>query len=463
MNEDRSSASYERIAKYVAGLIRSGVLQSGDRLPSLRQVSHRNRVSLATTIQAYRWLEERDLIFARPGSGFFVTAGRDGSIMQDMSEAGMHAAEPLPDDAAFELWLPPRPAADLLPEHRLSRLIGAMVRRHPSVITQLTDPAGDHDLRRQIARRSMSLGHDCHAGGIVITSGGLEAMTLALRAVAEPGDAIAVESPCSASTLGVLRSLGLVPVEVDATTKDGIRLDRLYETLATRDIRACLFATNCSDPLGYVMSEASKRELMSILAEHAVPLVENDILGDLGYETRPFPAAAFATSDNTLVCSSFTYTLGPGLRLGWLVPGKYLGRVMDLKAASSVAPPPLIQQAVANYLQGSGFERHLRALRRALQARGGELAQAVRTCFPPATRLHPPAGGSALWIELPPGADACSLRERAPGTGLDWVPGCRFTTTRKLCRFMRLPATEVWGQTMHARIEALAKQVAQMT
>ena len=459
MHEDRSPPIYEGIARRMADLIRSGMLRSGDRLPSLRQVSRQSRVSLATVIQAYRWLEEHDLIIARPGSGFFVTCGAQGTTMQGTAGGVMLAGDPRHYDKASELCLPPRPASDLLPEHRLSRLIGAMVRRHPSMINHETDPAGDHELRRQIARRATNLGLDCHAGDIVITSGGLEAMTLALRAVAEWGDAIAVESPCSAATLGLLRSLGLVPVEVDATSKHGIHLDRLDEMLTTRDVRACLFATNCSDPLGYVMSDANKRDLMRILARHGIPLVENDVLGDLVYGERPSPAAAFAKQQNTLVCSSFTYTLGAGLRLGWLAPGKYLARILELKAASSVSPPPLIQCAVADYLQGSGFERHLRALRRTLESRADDLAQAIDTYFPADTHLYPPAGGSSMWIELPLNADACSLWEHSPGTGVDWVPGCRFTTNRTLCGFMRIPATEVRGHAMDARITALAAQV----
>ncbi|EWG98655.1 aminotransferase-like domain-containing protein [Halomonas sp. BC04] len=463
MREDRSPLIYEGIAKRTADLIRSGMLRSGDRLPSLRQVSRQNHVSLATAIQAYRWLEERDLIFARPGSGFFVTYGEHGTAMQGEAGAVMLSADSRPYDTASELWLPPRPASGLLPEHRLSRLIGAMVRRHPSMINYETGPAGDHDLRSQIARRATSLGLDCHPEDIVVTSGGLEAITLALRAVSERGDAIAVESPCSAATLSVLRSLGLVPMEVDATREHGIHLGRLDEMLTTRDIRACLFATNCSDPLSYVMSDASKRDLMRILARHGVPLIENDILGDLAYGERPSPAAAFAVQDNTQVCSSFTYTLGAGLRLGWLAPGKYLARVLELKAASSVSPPPLIQCAVADYLQGSGFERHLRALRRALELRTEVLAQAVSAYFPPATRLYPPAGGSSMWIELPPSSDACSLWERSPGNGIDWVPGCRFTTSRTLCDFMRIPATEVRGHAMDARITALGTQVKRMS
>ncbi|WP_245795444.1 PLP-dependent aminotransferase family protein [Thioalkalivibrio denitrificans] len=327
------------------------------------------------------------------------------------------------------------------------------------MISENTDPRGDNLLRRQIARRTAALGLDCRAEDIVITSGGLEAMTLALRAVAEVGDAIAVESPCSAATLGVLRSLGLAPVEVHATPEHGILLDQLEDILTTREIRACLFSTNCADPLGYVMPEPDKRVLMHILAHHGVPLVENDVLGDLAYGARPSPAAAFAANDNVLVCSSFTYTLGSGLRLGWLAPGKYRARVLELKAASSVAPPPLIQRAVAEYLQGSGFERHLRALRRALEAQTDDLAQAVRASFPGTTRLYRPAGGSALWIELPPGADACLLQERSPRTVVDWVPGCRFTTSPTLCNFMRLPATDVRGHALDARIAALATQV----
>lgn len=455
MSADESSG-YRGIARQVADRIRSGALQPGDRLPSLRQVSRRNGVSMATAIQAYRWLEEHDLIFARPGAGFFITAG-------DRGPTAKGAADPAPVGSVAEPWLPPRPATDLLPERRLSRLIGTMVRRYPSVLSTDTEPTGDYGLRRQIARRAADLGVDCHPGEIVITSGGLEAMTLALRAVAAPGDTVAVESPCSAPTLGVLRSLGLVAAEIEASAEHGIRLDRLDRVLATRDVRACLFATNCADPLGYVMSRSGKRALMHLLARYGIPLVENDILGDLGYGTRPCPAAALDPSGNTLLCSSFTYTLGPGLRLGWLLPGRYLERVLELKAASSVAPPPLMQRAVADYLRGSGFERHVRSLRRSLETRADHLARAVQAVFPSATRLHPPAGGSSLWIELPSGTDACALRESAACTGLDWIPGCRFTASRRLCTFMRLPAAEAWGRSMEARVLALAAQVARMT
>lgn len=463
---DDGSRSYLNTALRIAVMIHCGTLRPAERLPSLRQISRHRNISLATALQAYRWLEDRELIFSRPGSGFYVASdlpvGRNPDLSDIVGSDHPSLFSHSPNHTVPDWQLPCAPAAPLMPGRRISRIIGSMARRHPFLIAEPGPALGEPELRRQIARRAMAYGCEPAASDIIVTTGEMEAITLALRAVTMPGDLIAVESPCSSATLKIITQLGLEPIEIPATAGQGICIDRLESALGAHDIRACLFTTNCADPLGYVMSDGLKGEIMRLLERRGIPLVENDILGELAYDERPRLASSFARTDNTLICSSFAYTLGSGLGLGWIVPGRYMGRVLELKVASSVTPPALMQRAVAEYLRGSGFDRHVRRLRRALKDQGQRLAGMVEQHFPSGSQVHQPRGGAALWVELPSSVDAEALHAEAQPHQVDFVPGTRFTAGNDYRHCLRLCSGEPWSNGVEIRVQALGDRAAEL-
>src|SRR5262249_14981192 len=150
-----------------------------------------------------------------------------------------------------------------------------------------------------------------------------------------------------------------------------------------------------------------------------------DVYGDLPHDDdRPRPAKAFDRDGWVMCCSSFSKTLAPGYRVGWVMPGRFYERVEELKFTTTVASPTITQIAVAAFLDSGGYERHLRKLRRAFAAQVAAVQEALVRHLPRGTRVSRPTGGFLLWVELPEGSrNAVDLQRAALERGISIAPG----------------------------------------
>jgi DNA-binding transcriptional MocR family regulator len=199
-----------------------------------------------------------------------------------------------------------------------------------------------------------------------------------------------------------------------------------------------------------------------VLTRADVPLIEDDIYGDLQHDGgRPVAAKAFDRHGNVLLCSSFSKTLSPGLRVGWVVAGRHHARVTQLKFVNTIATATLPQAAIADFLARGGYDRHLRRLRAALCARISAYSEAVRRYFPPGTRLSTPTGGFVLWVRLPGGVDALRLYQRAQDRGINITPGPAFSCgLGKFRDCIRLSCGAPLDAAMEAALKTLGRETA---
>ena len=295
---------------------------------------------------------------------------------------------------------------------------------------------------------------------VVITSGCQEALTLALRAVTQPGDVVAVESPAFYGLLHALDSLGLEALEIPAHPRDGLALDALGFALDRWPVRACVLVPNYSNPLGYCMSDDAKRALIDLLGKHSIPLIEDDVYGDLGFsQHRPSTCKGLAPHADILYCSSFSKSLSPGLRIGWISAGRHHARVEYLKYVSSIASPTAPQLAVAELLASGRYERYLREVRGKYQTAVARMSDAVMKLFGEGTRISQPQGGFVLWVELPEGTDSFALARRALSQGISVAPGPLFSASGKFRNFIRLSCARAWDVRLERALVTLAKLV----
>lgn len=449
MNEEL--LRYEKLAGELAGMIGSGVLNPGDRLPSVRRLSKERRLSVSTVVQALRQLEDRGLIEARPQSGFFVQraqAMRAEPVVRSTPEASM------PVDISQRLVRVLRagaktgvaplaaalPAPELLPVGALQRLYAGVARRMPKLLEggshiNTDEPA----LVRQLVRRSLAWGGPIAAEEFVITNSCTEALGLCLRAVTKPGDTVAVESPAYYLMLQLLETLGLKALEIPTDPRTGMSVEAL--DLATRNggIAACLIVANGSNPLGCVMPDDRKRQFSALTAARGVAVIEDDIYGDLhlGSE-RPWPIKAFDKTGNVMLCSSFSKSLSPALRIGFVAAGRHRAAIALQKTITSGGTNPITQHVLAEYLESGAYERHLRTLRRAYLQQVETMRLAVSRHFPAATRITQPQGGYVLWVELPESIDTAKFYEQAVAENLAYVPGDLFSASGMYRNCLRL-------------------------
>ena len=466
---------YRRIAGDIAAQIRLGTYRPGSRIPSLRRLQVQYGVSLTTVVEACRQLENDGLIHARPQSGHYVRL--PGAVACPEPDASTSSIEARRVDASLAVRLnlgignPQRPTlgaavqgSELMPIAALNRLMGQVLRQQPESCHSYDAPPGSPALRRVIAQRGMEAGYNVSPDEIVITSGAKEAVYLSICAVTRPGDTVAIESPAYYALLEVLESLGLRVVEIATHPRLGINLDDLAMVLQSQPIAAVVLVSNFSNPTGACMTDEAKQQLVDLLERHRLPLVEDDVYGELVFEGhRPKAIKAFDRSGLVLYCSSYSKTLSPGLRVGWSIPGRYQNEIELLKLVVNQATATAPQLTIAAFVEGGGFDRHLRRVRRMYHHQMAEMIQAVTRHFPADTRSTHPTGGHVLWLQLPHGVDAMELYVTASTFGIRIAPGPMFSPSGGYQNFIRLNTGFPWSAQTDDQVRVLGDLVGQLT
>ncbi|WP_367156114.1 PLP-dependent aminotransferase family protein [Methylomonas sp. HYX-M1] len=463
---------YENLAEHLLNAIAQNLYRPGERMPSVRQLSQQHRVSTATAVSALRRLEDQGHIEARQRSGYYVRA-RTRSPLQEPAMSAPPREPTLVTGQELVLRLikaanNPKivqlgaavPAAAFLPTRKMAQISASVARRYGQRLAHYEFPPGAPELRRQIARRMSEQGCPVDPNDILITNGCQEAITLALRAATRPGDIVAIESPTFYGLLQIIESLSLRAIEIPTHPRDGIALDALQLACEQWPIKACIAVPNYSNPLGYCMSDERKRALVELVNRNRIVLIEDDVYGDLGFGLqRPSPAKSWDNEERVLYCSSFSKSLSPGMRVGWLVAGPLHEQTEYLKYVSNLATPTLVQLAVADMLAAGGYERHLRQVRNQYRQAVERMTAAIGAYFPPGTRVTQPAGGFVLWVELPESVDATALSRRALPQDISIAPGPIFSATQKYRNFIRLNCAVDWDERLNQALVKLGQMV----
>lgn len=474
---DSGALRYERVASLVQAQIASGALQPRDRIPSIRAMSRGAGVSVSTVVQAYVHLEKLGVIESRPQSGFFVRSrmaeqlpapresrrrvlARPRSIARDVIDAVLDAF--LDKDVVPLGCAVPDPG--LYPNRRINSLIRDVLRDTPTHAGLSIMPPGDLNLRREIARRFATFGAPTPLDDIVITSGAIEAVTLALSVTCKPGDSVLVEAPTYYGLLQVIEHLGLRVLEVPNQAESGIDVDAVRAVARSTRLGAALLIPNFNNPNGSRTPDDAKREIVRVLTEKGVPIIEDDITGDLPLVgERPRPLRAFDESGLVITCGSASKTVALGFRVGWAVSGGFSQELKRAKFFSSVAAPTLPQLVLARYFASGGYDRHVRRIRHTLAANVQAFLESVAEHFPRGTRVARPAGGSLLWVELPSQVDGTEVFLTALAKGVGVMPGVIFSATGRFRNYIRLNCGVEWTPRVASALAKLGRIVGQGT
>lgn len=459
---------YQAVAEDIASMINSGTLVAGERIPSVRELSRQRRLSVSTVVHAYHLLEDRGVIEARPQSGYYVRTARspieeppitrpprspqtvDVHALVSRVLADRHLAKRLQFGAAV-----PHPGP--LPVRRLQRIMSSLARRRPEWIANYSFPPGDERLRRQIALYMRDWGVRAKADEIVITNGCMEALNLCLRAVAKPGDVIALESPTYFGLLQIIESLGMKALEVPSHPREGISLDALQLAIERARVKACVLMTTVSNPLGGTIPDGGKKRLVQLLAQHKIPLIEDAIYSALHFESQPYAAKSYDDEGSVMLCSSFSKTFSPGFRIGWALPGRHYERVLSLKFTNTIGVPELLQAAAAEFLGSGAHHRLLRKLRRTYAGQVQQFAEAITRNFPEQTKVSRPTGGYVLWVVMPEGVDSIELYQEALKHGIGITPGAVFSASGRYRNCIRINCGMPWTREVELGIERLGE------
>lgn len=458
---------YRQLADRLQHQIDTGIWQPGERIPSIRQSCKTHGLSPMTVLQAYQLLESQGRILARPQSGYYVKAAP--SRLQHYAPQQTHYSGSVDiNDLVFEVLQASKSrelvplgmsVADptLFPHPQLGRALASCMRKLDPFSTVADLPPGNEALRRAIAQRYASDGLAVDPQEIIITTGAMEALSLSLQVLTEPGDWVVVETPTFYGALQAIERLKLNAVEIPVIPGVGIDLAQLSEALAQRPIKACWLMGNVQHPLGHTMPDEHKRELMLLLNTHDVALVEDDVYAEVYFgRERPRPIKYWDKRGQSLLCSSFSKCLAPGFRVGWVVAGPHAERIQRLQLMSTLSTNVPSQLALAEMLRQGGVDAHFRRLRHTLAQRQQQMRAALLRLFPDEVRISAPDGGYFLWLEFDPRLDSRALHARALTCGFSLAPGALFSSQGQYNHCLRLNSSHPWSEQLESALIKLA-------
>ena len=431
---------YSDLAGRIEQLIVNRTIKAGDKLPSVRTTSKEQGVSISTVLKAYAYLENLGLVESRPKSGYYVRLSPDRQYalpqrsnpdrelqLENLDDLRRTVVDSLHDPTVIPFSMG-MPSVEFLPVAKFKKAITQVVRKYPDACLSYHNVQGSKRLRQQIAILAFNHGTTITEEEIICTTGCMEALNLAIRSCTQPGDPIAIESPTFFGIIQAITAAGRQAVEISTHPIYGADLEALEEAIRNHQVKACLFVTNFSNPMGALVPAGKKKKLMTLLSRYDLPLIENDMNGELYYTPkRPHTCKSIDPEGRVLLCSSVSKTLVPGYRVGWIIPGRYYAAAFRAKMANTISSSTLAEEAVAHFLANNRYELHMRKMRKALFVESLKYLDAIGRYFPPDTKISRPQGGLVFWIELGRHVNTLEIFKQSSKMGISIAPGQLFS------------------------------------
>ena len=463
---------YTQLVGRFENQIKQNLLKCGDKLPSVRALSQEQGISISTAYKAYVELENMGMIEARPKSGYYVKFSTSRYTkspemmpplkkLEQVSVVEMIAMvyRNMGGDSVLSLSRS-SPALELIPMAKLNKSMMEAIRKSPNGNTNYESLQGNIDMRKQIAKNAFNWGGQVSEDDIVTTQGCMEALVFCLRAVTKPGDTVAIESPTYFGIFTIMMSLNLNVLEIPGDPKTGLDIAYLEQAMEKVTVNACLFVTNFSNPIGSCMPDERKQQLVKLLAKKQVPLIEDDIYGEIYFgKSRPRTCKSYDTEGMVMLCSSVSKSLAPGYRVGWCIPGKFKEQILSLKLMHTISSATPTQAAIAHFFETGRYDLHMRNLRKALYTQCLHYMQGIAQHFPLDTKISQPQGGYALWIELDKSINAFELYQAAMAQNISVAPGQIFSTDARFTNFIRISFGRPYDEVLENSFKVLGELI----
>jgi DNA-binding transcriptional MocR family regulator len=435
----KNELRYNQIAAFIKYQISEGVLPPGAKLPSVRTMSRAQKASINTVLQAYLELEKSGLIHSKPQSGFYVNHSFTSKLsLPAGSKPAQEIHAPKVDhifttvynnnDKAQMVLSSGQVAATLLPVARLTRELVRATKTLPYGGLRY-ERKENAKLKRQVALRARNWGAHFAADDVLLTTGCMHAMTLCMQSLLPKGATIGVESPVHFGIINLVRNLGYQMVELPTDPVLGLDLDILQQTLRRKKIHMLILMGNFSNPFSTCMPEERKQELVRIMTQYEVPVIENDIYGDIYFEpSMPRFCKAYDESGIVMWCGSAAKTLAGGYKTGWLEAGRFKQRILQAEPYLPTSCCPLTQEAMASFMEHKAYNQYQRQLNQTLAQNALLFQKAIHQHFPENVKVTQPRGGIHLWLEFSGAFNCLDFYNEAIARKIGIRPGRIYTS-----------------------------------
>jgi len=351
------------------------------------------------------------------------------------------------------------PNRDLFPAEELQRATAKVFEIYGRDNFQYSNSEGDLQLRQYIAKRYKKKGLDIVPENILITNGAQQGLDLIGKTLVNEGEGVIIEEP---GYLGAIQAFSLfrpefLPVEV---SDDGIDLNGLKKIAATKSPKLMYMVPNFQNPSGVTYSEDNRRELADILAGRKTFLIEDDPYGELRFTGKTKTSFASILPDQTILLGSFSKTVVPGFRVGWLVaPEHILNKLLIAKQASDLHTCHFTQHIIHQYLSDNDIDAHITRIITAYGGQCRKMLACIEKYFPDDVSYTRPEGGMFLWGKLPGSLSSLELFERAVKEEVIFVPGAPFYISSTDSPAFRLNFSCVDEETIETGIRRLGKAI----
>jgi DNA-binding transcriptional MocR family regulator len=466
---------YRQIADAIQQQVRQGLLRTGEKLPSTRQLADSLKVNRTTVCLAYDQLKQRGFVESHVGRGTRILGGgengkasRGGDLAwEQLLSSGMktllRTLAPRRADAAdiqadFSRLIPDQ---NLFPVEAFEAILKSVIRKQGAGLFQYGPALGLPALRSLIAQRMKRWGIAASDSEIIIVNGAQQGMDLLFKALIEPGDVVVVESPTYANILPLLGFYRAQVVGVNMTS-GGLDLEAFRAIAAQRAPKLIYTIPNFQNPTGICTSSSHRRHLLRIAEEFNVPILEDGYEEDLRTSGRGIqPIKASDRAGHVIYLGTFSKGLFPGLRIGWIVANRSLIETLGAaKFTTDYHTSLLLQAALAEFLSRGHYDRHLKRLQRILASRLQVAMSAMKKHFPRGVHWTSPDGGYSVWITVPAGVSARRIAEEAQREGVLITAGDYFFNSSDDCSSFRMSVSTADENQIRDGIELLGKVIA---
>ena len=465
------SITQQLAARFVAA-IESGELDPGEKLPPTRSLAAAAGVNHLTAARVYRKLAEDGYVTATVGRGTFVrtlvpASARSGGddwqayVLPDRETS--YQEEILAD--AFRLSRQEGmislatgfPSPRFHPTEELAEHAARAFAELGDEVIAYTNPEGLLELRELIAQGGRKRGFADGPEEIIVTSGGQQAIDVAVRAIVEPGDVVVVESPTFVGTLAALRSTGarVIGVPVD---EGGLDVAALEQVLSRHEVKLCALQPACQNPTGHDLAPERRARLTELASERNFFILEDGVYADLRYEGERPMALRKDAPGHVVHVNSLSKVVGGGLRIGWIAArGPVLGRMTTLKQGADFHTSTPVQHMAARYLATDAYAENIAQSLPYYRERRDVLLAALERHLAGEVHAHVPRGGHHVWATLERPVEERVLYAEAVRSGVSFTPGGAVLAERSHQTSFRLSFSLVEPEDLEEGVKRLAR------
>jgi DNA-binding transcriptional MocR family regulator len=460
---------YQTIVDYFIESIEKGTVLPGEKLPSLRKVSDRFDVSLSTAVEAYRKLELFGYVEARDRSGYIA---RLPLVVENILKPSKsfrsntceieHIDEIIQlinqtadkETAPFGVGLP---SNSRFPNKMLNRYLIRTIKQYPESNASYIFGQGLLQLRTELCKYTKSYIGYTSPDNLIITNGCLEAINISLGAECETGDLVAIESPCYFGLLHAIHYHGLKAIEVKTDPLEGLDPEALENLAKTKKIKALISTPTAQNPLGFTMSDKRKKEILSVCKKYNIRIIEDDVYREISFGKKKPKSYKYFDKDNIVTyCASFSKFLGPGLRLGWVIPARNTQKYIRQKLSLNLANSSLIQYTAQNILRGENLQNIGEGLASYYQSNIQIYSNVLQSQLGDRITLTRPTGSYFLWARVE-GLDSREAYGKAIKKKISFTPGPLFSANNQYLNYLRINCAHEFDEKRHQDLMSLSK------